>query len=474
MSRHEGVSCDFCMKSNFRGRRYKCLICYDYDLCAQCYERKATSTRHTADHAVQCILTRYLLELSYGSAASARHLQSFTCPYCRKVGFSDATLLEHVTSEHSDSALEVICPVCCVLPGGEPNLLTDDLAEHLTLEHHRSGTFEFINEPSAIRHGGVRRISGRAAVGGVRTRRSNASFSPSTIEPTDRESVDLLAELQTTLTGGSRRQLQQLQVHMERQAVENRISSVSRRTASSSGTGSSSSSNPSSMSFHRLISGIISNGNSSRSGNNNTSSTGDNNFLTTINAAANGVSGGGNGTNSGVNGTTSAVPEFPAVPQLSLNARNPSAVNQLLYAWNASNNNNASTNANQNNATTTNNCQYLMSRFLMPNVSDEEQERVKQNRADRVLFMQELMLSTISELSQMNINEETGLDTSLGSGDAIAHGNRVEATDDNATVTATAHHVDESMKKNVNRRKEIPEDQITKKLKSKMSALKPI
>uniref|UniRef100_A0A224YVJ9 RING-type E3 ubiquitin transferase n=1 Tax=Rhipicephalus zambeziensis TaxID=60191 RepID=A0A224YVJ9_9ACAR len=58
MSRHEGVSCDSCMKANFRGKRYKCLICYDYDLCGTCYEAGATNTRHTPDHAMQCILTR--------------------------------------------------------------------------------------------------------------------------------------------------------------------------------------------------------------------------------------------------------------------------------------------------------------------------------------------------------------------------------------------------------------------------------
>lgn len=53
-----GVSCDSCLKGNFRGRRYKCLICYDYDLCANCYENGATTTRHTAEHPMQCILTR--------------------------------------------------------------------------------------------------------------------------------------------------------------------------------------------------------------------------------------------------------------------------------------------------------------------------------------------------------------------------------------------------------------------------------
>lgn len=72
-----GVSCDACLKGNFRGRRFKCLICYDYDLCASCYESGATTTRHTTEHPMQCILTR----VDYGkdlSVSADRNLSIHT------------------------------------------------------------------------------------------------------------------------------------------------------------------------------------------------------------------------------------------------------------------------------------------------------------------------------------------------------------------------------------------------------------
>uniref|UniRef100_A0AAG5D0Y3 RING-type E3 ubiquitin transferase n=1 Tax=Anopheles atroparvus TaxID=41427 RepID=A0AAG5D0Y3_ANOAO len=244
---HPGVSCDSCLKSNFRGRRYKCLICYDYDLCANCYEEGATTTRHSADHPMQCILTQSDFELYYGGEVlQPDQPQSFTCPYCKRMGLSDAALLEHVSAEHTDTGLEVVCPVCAAQPGGEPNFVTDDFARHLSLEH-RSGTrdlISFLDEPSAIRHGGVRRMphSGRA-LGGPRSRRSNMHFSSSggglsTLSPSGRESVDPIAELLQQLSnvrrGGAPQpsQLQQLQmqIQLERQQVTVSVQPVGQRT----------------------------------------------------------------------------------------------------------------------------------------------------------------------------------------------------------------------------------------------------
>ena len=140
------MSCDACSKKNFRGRRYKCLICYDYDLCAACYESGAPTTNHLSDHPVQCILTRSDFDMYYGGESlTVEQAQSFTCPYCGKMGFTETTLQEHLASEHTETASEVVCPVCASQPGGEPNLVTDDLSGHLTLEHRGGGPRDLIS-----------------------------------------------------------------------------------------------------------------------------------------------------------------------------------------------------------------------------------------------------------------------------------------------------------------------------------------
>lgn len=233
MSRHEGVSCDSCLKGNFRGKRYKCLICYDYDLCSTCYEAGATSTRHTTEHPMQCILTRADFDLYYGGEVlSSEQPQSFTCPYCGKLGFTENALQEHVTSEHSEVNFEVVCPVCASMPVGDPNLVTDDFAGHLTLEHRNPtrDLISFLDEPSS-RHG-VRRVpppSTRAI--SSRARRSNINFSSSgtlpSISPSSRDNVDPITELLSQLSGVRRNQsstpsqLQhlQMQLQLERQQV---------------------------------------------------------------------------------------------------------------------------------------------------------------------------------------------------------------------------------------------------------------
>lgn len=403
MSRHEGVSCDSCLKSNFRGRRYKCLICYDYDLCAICYEEGATSTRHSADHPMQCILTRSDFELYYGGEVlTPDQPQSFTCPYCKRMGLSDSALLEHVSSEHTDTGLEVVCPVCAALPGGDPNLVTDDFAGHLSLEH-RSGSrdlISFLDEPSAIRHGGVRRMphSGRA-LGGPRSRRSNMHFSSSggglsALSPSGRESVDPIAELLQQLSsvrrGGAPQpsQLQQLQmqIQLERQqvtAARQQLERLPRRqqqpvvssATNATGGGSNASASGGSASTSQQSSSII-----------------------TLNAGG----GGGGGSRDAPIAPSSSLPMVSSGGLAACNILGGVSASAAAAAAAA-----ASAAASQQQS------QFLMARFMVPSLDDAELAQLERDRADRSQFVQSLMLSTIANVQAFSKNAESNVTDEL-------------------------------------------------------------
>ncbi|XP_050341715.1 E3 ubiquitin-protein ligase Kcmf1 [Bactrocera neohumeralis] len=412
MSRHEGVSCDSCLKSNFNGRRYKCLICYDYDLCADCYEDGVTSTRHLVDHPMQCILTRSDIELFFGGEMlNSEQPQSFTCPYCKKMGFSDATLLEHVSAEHTETSLEVVCPVCAGLPGGEPNLVTDDFAGHLTLEH-RTGPRElisFLDEPSAIRHGGgVRRIPGRT-LGGPRARRSNMHFSSSSglsaLSPSGRESVDPIAELLSQLSGVRRggpqtSQLQQLQmqIQLERQqvtATRQQLERLPRRAHPMVSSSNSNATMPEVISSGPILSGSGSGGSggSGASGSGSLNGGGGSSCRTnewTVNPslAAQQQSQSGLTGNAGINNRESGGGSG------NVNGSSGSNANNILGMSIAGGAVGTGVNSASNGADVQS--QFLLTKFMQPTLSDTEWAEMERERSDRSQFVQALVLSTLS------------------------------------------------------------------------------
>lgn len=54
----------------------------------------------------------YFSDLYYGGEAfSVEQPQSFTCPYCGKMGYTETSLQEHVTSEHAETSTEVVSEV---------------------------------------------------------------------------------------------------------------------------------------------------------------------------------------------------------------------------------------------------------------------------------------------------------------------------------------------------------------------------
>uniref|UniRef100_A0A7N6AYK8 E3 ubiquitin-protein ligase KCMF1 n=1 Tax=Anabas testudineus TaxID=64144 RepID=A0A7N6AYK8_ANATE len=348
MSKPEhSVSCDACLKGNFRGRRFKCLICYDYDLCASCYESGATTTRHTTEHPMQCILTRVDYDLYYGGDTfSVEQPQSFTCPYCGKMGFTETSLQEHVTSEHAETSTEVICPICAALPGGDPNHVTDDFTAHLTLEHRAPR--DLISFLCLVRH--VRRMfhPGRG-LGGPRARRTNMHFTSgstgglsssssqsSTYTPSNREAMDPIAELLSQLSGVRRAaggqinssgpsasQLQQLQMQLQ---LERQQAQAARQQ--------------------------VDTGRHATRRSNNPSNTG------------------------------------TAIPPPSTATANTAAVGE------------------SNPSSSSHNSQFLLARLNEPKMSEAERQFLEGERADRSLFVQELLLSTLMHEESSSSDED--------------------------------------------------------------------
>uniref|UniRef100_A0A8C0DVW1 RING-type E3 ubiquitin transferase n=1 Tax=Balaenoptera musculus TaxID=9771 RepID=A0A8C0DVW1_BALMU len=282
----------------------------------------------------KCTLNCISFYLYYGGEAfSVEQPQSFTCPYCGKMGYTETSLQEHVTSEHAETSTEVICPICAALPGGDPNHVTDDFAAHLTLEHRAPRDLISFQEAT------------RGKVVCPRARRSNMHFtssstgglssSQSSYSPSNREAMDPIAELLSQLSGVRRSaggqlnssgpsasQLQQLQMQLQLERQHAQAARQQLETAR----------------------------NATRRTN------------------------------------TSSVPTTVPQSAATTNTANTESSQQTLQ-----------------------NSQFLLTRLNDPKMSETERQAMESERADRSLFVQELLLSTlVREESSSSDEDERG------------------------------------------------------------------
>ncbi|XP_066545753.1 uncharacterized protein rnf125 [Amia ocellicauda] len=90
-------------------------------------------------------------------ASGSVPVMTFTCPYCEETGLNELDLLDHCNENHYSDNRPVVCPICVVLPHGNPSYHSRNFIGHINLRHsYYTEDFmdlrhdDTINEQSAI------------------------------------------------------------------------------------------------------------------------------------------------------------------------------------------------------------------------------------------------------------------------------------------------------------------------------------
>lgn len=133
---HTGITCSVCNAKDIQGIRYVCLICWDYELCQNCYDEKRNSAQHRSHHPMQSILCREdFFKVVQNIIAPVEDNVHLCCPFCGERELNLAGLLQHCQQNHSDESDSVRCPVCVTYSIPKNSLLDGSFLEHLRSEH---------------------------------------------------------------------------------------------------------------------------------------------------------------------------------------------------------------------------------------------------------------------------------------------------------------------------------------------------
>ena len=377
---------------------------------------------------MQCILTHADYEIFFGGEPiQTDQPYSFTCPFCGRMGFTEMTLHEHVSAEHADAPNIVVCPICASSSSvSEQTPVTSDFATHFTLEHRT----RWDDSQNVIRDRRAPHVC--RGMGGARSRKTQLPFSSTTslaLSPGNNRdsSMDPISELLSQLSGARRvtqnsSNYQQFQMHL----LLERNPSVSTSASSSSRQAANRTSNERAMRRHQQQAAAAAAASQSAS----SSSQSQTGYKGST------VSSSGNGSLQSQIGQLAPymVPwdQLPNAPGL---IGGMSSASSALSAQNTLNNNNNSNNgisglsgtgiasligagngSGNSGGNNSANSQYLLAANATSAFNETDQQNLEVERADRSLFVQQLLLDAISEriedlLENLNLKDkknETG------------------------------------------------------------------
>ncbi|XP_051501604.1 uncharacterized protein LOC127410397 [Myxocyprinus asiaticus] len=76
-----------------------------------------------------------LLEVRQQQQSQDDTVRTFACPYCQENGLDELDLRDHCNAQHANDSKRVVCPVCVVMPHGDPQYYSRNFIGHLNLRH---------------------------------------------------------------------------------------------------------------------------------------------------------------------------------------------------------------------------------------------------------------------------------------------------------------------------------------------------